>query len=775
MKKLLSVSLIAACLLSIQNIHAQDVIQGQQDMYPSFVDFKNAPPKFSKGTVLLAGENGKVDASSKVLFKHTEKDALGIEHYRYQQTFSGDIPVENAVYVMHVKDGSVLRQNGKWISKFPADIKTTPTITKAAALNLALNKVGAQQYKWQNAAEEAFIKEEENNPNATFYPAAKLVFYSGEEEVVPSKLRLAYKFDIYAEKPVSRQIVFVDAGNGNILGTREVIHTVNAPGTATTAYSGSQAITTDFTNNTYRLRETGRGNGIQTFNMKNGTNYAGAVDFTDTDNNWNNINAAKDQYATDAHWGTEKTYDYFKNKFNRNSINDAGLLLKSYVHTNLIAMGYPSNINAFWDGSRMSYGDGGSSNGKVYTPLTALDIAGHEIAHGLTQYTSELVYSYESGALNEGFSDIFGTAIEFYAKGGSANWLIGENIGSAFRSMSNPNLYGQPDTYKGTMWFAGPDDNGGVHYNSGVLNFWFYLLSQGGNGTNDIGTVYSVTGLGIDKAGAIAYRTNAFYLISTDKYADARTYSIKSAEDLYGVGSQEAIQTANAWTAVGVGGVVQPPACTDNYESNNTKNTSKTITTNSSLTAKISSSTDKDWYKFTTTANAPKIQVTVTNLPADYDVRLYNTNGSQIGISENEATSNETIKYNNSNAASTYYLQVYGYNGANSTNCYSFKVATSGVSFFGPQQTITGAPKKTGSFDVYPNPVTNGRVNVQFNNQTTAGSQQIIVTDLMGKIIFTKSVNVAESMNTLNVQLPKLAGGVYILKIGEMVKRITVQ
>ena len=549
MKKLLTASLAMSCLFFANLSNAQQVEKGLPGMHPANIDFSSAPQPFSKGKILLSDDNGKLSSSTTALLTQTEKDNLNMEHYRYQQTFSG-IPIEHAIYIMHVKNGMVSSENGKWVKDFPTSLKTTASISKAAALNDATNFVGALQYKWQVPGEEAFIKREQNNPNATFFPKGELVYYSGEEEVVPSALRLAYKFDIYAHNPVSRQIIFVDAETGKILGKRELIHTTNAAGTAVTAYSGTQSITTDYTGTTYRLRETGRGNGIQTLNMKTaGTNYGAAVDFTDADNSWNNVNANKDQYATDAHWGAEKTYDYYFTKFNRNSINNAGLALLSYVHVNLVAQGYPDNVNAFWDGSRMSYGDGNTS----YTPLTALDIAGHEITHGLTEYTSNLNYSGQSGAMNEGFSDIFGTAIEFYAKPSLANWQIGENIGAAFRSMSNPNQFSQPDTYLGTYWYTGSADNGGVHTNSGVLNFWFYLLSQGGSGTNDVGTAYSVAGLGIDKAAAIAFRTNTVFLVSTSTYANARTYAIQSATDLYGAGSAEVIATTNAWAAVGIG------------------------------------------------------------------------------------------------------------------------------------------------------------------------------------------------------------------------------
>lgn len=549
MKKFLIMCLFTTGLFGANKLNAQDLTKGQPGMYPEQIVFKNNAPSFTRGAVLVTDASGKIMTSSNALLSNTDKDKLGFEHYRYQQTYNG-IPVEHAMYIIHVNNNLVSSQNGKWIKDFPSGLQTTPALSKTSALNKAINFVGAKEYKWQVPAEEAFIKREQNNQAATFFPKGELVYYSGEEDVVPSALRLAYKFDIYANNPVSRQIVFIDAVNGRILGKRELIHSTNATGTAITAYSGTQTITTDFTGTTYRLRETGRGNGINTYDMRlAGTNYGAAVDFTDADNTWNNVNANKDQYATDGHWGTEKTYDYYLSKHNRNSVDNAGFALNSYVHTNLIAFGYSNNVNAFWDGSRMTYGDGNAT----YTPLTALDICGHEITHGVTERTSNLNYSNQSGALNEAFSDIFGTAIEFYAKGASGNWQIGENIGAAFRSMSNPNQFSQPDTYLGTFWYTGTGDNGGVHTNSGVLNFWFYLLSQGGSGTNDIGNAYTVTGIGIDKAAAIAYRTNTNYLISTSNYAAARTYAIQSATDLYGAGSAEVIATTNAMYAVGIG------------------------------------------------------------------------------------------------------------------------------------------------------------------------------------------------------------------------------
>ena len=226
------------------------------------------------------------------------------------------------------------------------------------------------------------------------------------------------------------------------------------------------------------------------------------------------------------------------------------------VHYNLIAAGYPDNNNAFWNGSVMTYGDGSGTGG--FDVLTSLDVAAHEIGHAVCSNTANLTYQNESGAMNEAFSDIWAACVEYYAAPTKSTWLIGEDIErrsghTALRSMSNPNAEGQPDTYKGTSWYAGTADSGGVHTNSGVLNYWFYILSIGKSGTNDIGNAFNVTGITIDKAAKIAYRLESVYLTANATYANARTSGIQSAIDLYGAGSAEVIATTNAFYAVGIG------------------------------------------------------------------------------------------------------------------------------------------------------------------------------------------------------------------------------
>ena len=467
---------------------------------------------------------------------NVQKDQKNEIHYRYNQTYDG-IPIYGNTFIVHTRNNKVYSLNGNIISSL--DIGSSAGLSEQAVLAYALGAINATIYKWQMLGEEALLKKSTNNNEATYYPKGELVFVPEKGNFKSQEYRLAYRFDIYADKPLKRVYIFVDANTGKIIMTLDRIHTTDTPGTALTKYSGTQTITTDSYSDSYRLREASRGNGIETYNMLTTTNYGSAVDFTDADNYWNNFNPQYDEVATDAQWGTEMTYDYFMNKFNRNSIDGNGFKLVSYVHYDM------DYANAFWDGQRMTYGDGDTT----FSPLTTLDICGHEITHGLDEMTANLIYQDESGALNEGYSDIFGTCIEWYARPANADWLMGADIGTPFRDMSDPNAYGQPDTYLGTNW----DPAGEVHQNAGVLTYWFYLTAHGGSGTNDIGNAYNITGISMDSSAAVAFRTLTVYLPSSSTYADARFYSILAAMDIYGACTPKVEAVTNAWYAVGVG------------------------------------------------------------------------------------------------------------------------------------------------------------------------------------------------------------------------------
>ncbi len=560
MKKIIVFVLIAFVCLQFssaqiyQGRDAEKYISGSQmvrfsdnNENPTYVSLNSSsqPNFFELNAWLSKSFNTGNDFGYNLISK--ESDGLGYDHYRYQQTYK-NIPIREAIFLIHVRYGKIESFNGTIFSS--PSVANSNVLQADEARNKAIASIPAETYMWQIPSNEKWIQDYKGKADATYYPSAESqIIYNAKDR----SFRYAYKFDIYASKPLSRQDVYVDAQTGKVLLALNTLFTANSHGTAVTKYSGNQPITTDSLSTTsYRLRETGRGLGIQTYNCQATTNYTN-TDFTDADNYWNNNNTAMDNAAGDAHWGAEMTYDYYWIKHARNGIDGSGFALLSYVHYDV------AYDNAFWDGTRMTYGDGSNSD-----PFTALDICGHEITHGLDSYTANLDYAAEPGALNEGFSDIFGTAIEFYAKPSQANWTCGENIGFVIRDLANPNATQNPDTYLGTNWDLAQE----VHQNSTVISHWFYLVSQGGSGTNDIGNAYNVTGIGITKASDVAFRMLTVYLTSTSDYNDTRFYSIVAATDLYGGCTPEVQCVTNAMYAVGLGSVYVPSVSIDFSASN---------------------------------------------------------------------------------------------------------------------------------------------------------------------------------------------------------------
>ena len=247
--------------------------------------------------------------------------------------------------------------------------------------------------------------------------------------------------------------------------------------------------------------------------------------------------ATNDASVNAAYDNSGIVYNYFNSNHGRNGINGSGMTIISTVH-------YDVNLNnAFWNGSQMVYGDG---DGVVFSPLAlGLDVVAHELVHGITQYTSGLIYQDESGALNESVSDIFAALID-------PDWLIGEDVytpgtgGDALRDLSNPPAQGQPDHYDDIV--ITDDDNGGVHINSGIPNKAAYLMSAGGTFHG-----IAVTGIGNDLMGDIWYEAQVNWLTRSDDFADARQATIDGATNLYGAGHARVATVRDAWAAVGVG------------------------------------------------------------------------------------------------------------------------------------------------------------------------------------------------------------------------------
>lgn len=468
-----------------------------------------------------------------------DKDELGLIHFTFQEYF-GQYPIENAIYKVHTKNANVLSMNGLLFSDIePSD---TNIISFDAAIKHIENKlkhISYTDYKIQLTR------------------TRDLVYVND----VSDQLQLAYKIKVDFSNPIAQYNYLVQANTGEIIKKIPLVHTVFKEGIAKTVFSGEQKIITDSSSSGYVLRDFTRGNGIETYNLKKGKDKTKTVDFIDSDNIWDTTNSDLDQYAVDAHWGAETTYDYYLEKHQRNSIDGQGFKLKNLVH-------YDQNFaNAYWDGTQMVFGDGNASIG----PLVSLDIIGHEITHGLTSNTAKLLLENESGALNESFSDIFGVTIDWYKRSNQANWKVGDEVSKVYRSLENPKINKDPNTYQGEFWKPiGDLDFGGIHSNNGVQNYWYYLLSNGGNGRNDLGNNYQVTGVGIEKAAKIAFRNLTLYLISTSNYKDARFFSIKAAEDLFGKCSKEVEATTNAWYAVGIGNPYTPNVIS-NFKSSSSK------------------------------------------------------------------------------------------------------------------------------------------------------------------------------------------------------------
>ena len=536
------------------------------------------------------------DSSEKTSFTtiKQEQDKLGYNHQKNQQYYN-NVKVEFGTLTLHSKNGMVESISSEFYKI--EDLNTSPNISNTQAFNRAISHTGASAYLWEDEAA--------SNELGYSKPEGELVIIPLITEEATT-MKLAYKFDIYTISPMGGGDLYIDAQNGQALFfNNKVRHLDNfghdgrafssneestpsseiiveefeaiASGTAATRYSGSRTIETSLSGGNYILSDAGRK--VYTRNANNLAPVGNSLpyitsysQFSDSDNNWTAAeydNSNKDNAALDAHWGAMMTYDYWSTVHGRDSYDANGAQLRSYVHVD------NDYDNAFWFLNVMSYGDG-SSNGNegngYFDALTSIDVAAHEIGHAVTEYTANLAYQRESGGLNEGYSDIWGAAVEHFAKGngndGSPDasiWLIGDEIdrrsgSAALRSMSNPTSLGQPDTYGGTYW-SNPNcgtptqsnDYCGVHTNSGVLNYWFYLSVAGGNGTNDIGNAFSVSGIGMTKAANISYRAINTYLSANSTYADARTAMIQSAQDLYGADGAEEQGVTNAWHAVGVG------------------------------------------------------------------------------------------------------------------------------------------------------------------------------------------------------------------------------
>ena len=477
-------------------------------------------------------------------FQSQEVDNLMIEHTHYVQTHNG-VAIDGAQYILH-SSGDKLLGNGRLVYGITAS--EMHAVSEEEALQNAVVYLGAPKYYWEDEAQEDFIKWLKDDPEATFYPTGELVFADEAFTQNGANYQLYWKFDIYAHGDKLREYVYVNAMDGSIGHSRDAICYSSVEGTANTYYYGEQTIITDQIGpNEYRLLDETRGGGICTLNLNlTPPSYGVGTEFIDDDNNWQGAAEGSDDVATTAHWCAEMTYDFYLDRYNRNSFDDNGAKMLTYVHGGLFGntcIGF-----GFFSGLYAAIGDGpGCSNPGYY-----LEHIGHEYTHGVTATNSALQGGSRAGELSESFSNIMGTAIEFYANPDGANWMF--NATKPY-DMSNPNWgpFPKPDTYLGNYWMEVNDPGYDVHINTGVQDYWYYLLSEGGSGTNDNGDAYNVVSIGIENATDIVYRNLTLYMTGTSNFVDARQGSIQAAIDLYGECSNEVAQVINAWYAVGLG------------------------------------------------------------------------------------------------------------------------------------------------------------------------------------------------------------------------------
>jgi len=485
------------------------------------------------------------DAEKEFKAGKAQSDSLGFTHVRVKQMHEGLDVVGGGLIVHFDKDGNAYEVNGQYVPDIDVDV--VPGIGAADAGRMAFQDLVAL-----------------GKPAGSIEKAPELVVYA--RGAAP---RLAYALTIvYADtgSGAGRWRYWIDASNGAVLLRYNDIHDIAPPtsnggpstitGNVLAGEGGGSRSVVGWRENTgiYYLHSAGLR--WQVYNVAS-SGYAdnGTYAFR-----YNNAWGSSDPAEMSLGVGFDAVQAYFMNVHGRNSFDDAGALARANVHLGI------NYVNAYWNGYDFSFGDG---DNVTATALGVLDVAGHEFTHAVTEYSANLTYAYESGALNESFSDIFGACVEFYGQPdgrgaypgvsrGRSDWLLGEDCwlsSTALRDMRNPANAAtvgagneQPTRYLGNFWYSGPMDNGGVHQNSGVQNFFFYLLCEGGTGNNE-GINYNVTGIGIANAEKVAYRALTVYFTSDTDHQGARLAWVSAAMDL---DPTWVPSVSAAWRAVGV-------------------------------------------------------------------------------------------------------------------------------------------------------------------------------------------------------------------------------
>jgi bacillolysin len=464
------------------------------------------------------------DPDSELQLRSTEHDALGRSHLRYTQTYQG-LPVWPAELIVHLDPtGNVDLMDGAFVST-PHDLSTQPVVDADAAVARARVVVPG-------------------GADAAASPPALIIYAPGDQPT-----RLAWKLELSVSL-VSRWLVVIDALEGSVAAAFNRVADAAVTGSGIDVLGQRQTLHVFEDGGLFYMVDTSKPmfdptSPAPTLDTRGGILILDARNGDPSDSNFQLVQVTSANQsswmpadAVSAATNIASTYDYYLERHNRNSIDGQGGSLLGVVR---FETGFD---NAFWNGTFMVFGD-------AQPYAAALDIVGHELTHGVTEHTANLVYQDQSGALNEAVSDIFGEFVEARTVG-RPDWMDGELL-SRPRNLEDPSSVaicsGCP-TYPATMSeFIGPDDpfldrfvdrdNNGVHINSTIISHAFYLLADG---LNDA--------IGVRDAERILYRALSMHLVANSKFIDARLAAIASAEELFGPGSRQALTTAEAFDTV---------------------------------------------------------------------------------------------------------------------------------------------------------------------------------------------------------------------------------
>ncbi len=541
MKKNLCILSVIAIAMVIFGVISKQADAGNNLFINGSADEIETAKQISLGVLRDRAARSAVGNIDEFQVSKVEIDSLKMAHTKVQQTLGG-IPVWEGEAIVHLrKDGSLATITDAL--KTNLAVNTEPNLSKEDAISAVIGNYSGRAKMTDDAKVDMWI------------------FRAADRD------RLVYRVvtqRLDGTKETSAPVVFIDAQTGEKVFEYNNLQTA----TGNSLYSGTVTLNTSSVGATFYLEDTTKK--IGTFNMNSTGNESTGTGgtqsrYTDTDDVWD---TTIQRAGVDAQYGAVKTFDYYQAIHGRNGIDGTGgpgtttsaatgaAMIVSRVHFGTSG----AYNNAFWFNNQMTYGDG---NGSTFSPLVTLDVAGHEMTHGVTEKTANLTYANESGALNEGMSDIFGAMVERYTRGGVTNsdtWKIGEQCytpgtaGDALRYMANTHgsgtqtTGGNPDHY--TERYTGTADSGGVHTNSGILNKAFYLSSEGG--THHLSGV-TTTGMGATDAEKIYYRGLSVYMTAGTNFAAARTALLNSATDLFGATSTQYNTIATAWCAIGVG------------------------------------------------------------------------------------------------------------------------------------------------------------------------------------------------------------------------------